>query len=430
MAVVRVRGEQLNITDVAAVLASDPAATEALAETFFPLTGGVIRGETILCYQEPCIWSWDPFLPCQDNLWRHVVKAPGNLTFSVNDISQSHLIINKIPGPPGVNAFVIVGNHTVRYSAGHSFVVCGTPPNDGVYKVVSGGSIFGGGNTTIPVVQQIPNISVPFGTVADFEFETEMLLMGLVPVPRVAVPTGVRLFADGGLEVNSFFDVFVDIDMGSNKITNLANGTVSGDALHFGQIGTNIQAFDSDLTAVAGLSSFGIAVRTATNTWATRTLVSTSGNITFVNPAGLAGDPNFDLLSVGTPVVSSFVKITTDSKGRVSATTPVVAGDITTLVDTTYLNVTGDAMTAGFLTLFQDPTAALHAATKGYVDTTTVASAGDTMTGNLVITGFKVTGLANGTLSGDALHFGQIGTQIQAWDTDLDGLAAVSSTGL
>ncbi|MGI0075911.1 MAG: hypothetical protein ACREAU_00715 [Nitrosopumilaceae archaeon] len=46
---------------------------------------------------------------------------------------------------------------------------------------------------------------------------------------------------------------------------------------------------------------------------------------------------------------------------------------------------TGDAMTAGFLTLFQNPTSTLHAATKGYVDTTTVASAGDTMTGNLIM---------------------------------------------
>jgi hypothetical protein len=33
-----------------------------------------------------------------------------------------------------------------------------------------------------------------------------------------------------------------------------------------------------------------------------------------------------------------------------------------------FLNETGDAMTAGFLTLFQDPTLALHAATKQYTD--------------------------------------------------------------
>ena len=49
-----------------------------------------------------------------------------------------------------------------------------------------------------------------------------------------------------------------------------------------------------------------------------------------------------------------------------------------------------------------DPTAAQDAATKNYVDTTTVASAGDTMTGNLAMSGNKVTGLADPTAAQDA----------------------------
>ena len=52
-------------------------------------------------------------------------------------------------------------------------------------------------------------------------------------------------------------------------------------------------------------------------------------------------------------------------------------------MDSRYVNVTGDTMT-GNLTLSGDPTNALHAATKQYADTF-VLKAGDTMTGFLTL---------------------------------------------
>lgn len=42
-----------------------------------------------------------------------------------------------------------------------------------------------------------------------------------------------------------------DIPMGSHKLTGLANGTVSGDALHYGQIGVAVQAYDADIPTVS-----------------------------------------------------------------------------------------------------------------------------------------------------------------------------------
>jgi len=42
-----------------------------------------------------------------------------------------------------------------------------------------------------------------------------------------------------------------NIPMASHKITGLANGTASGDALHYGQIGVAIQAYDADIPTVA-----------------------------------------------------------------------------------------------------------------------------------------------------------------------------------
>ena len=42
-----------------------------------------------------------------------------------------------------------------------------------------------------------------------------------------------------------------NIPMGSHKITGLANGTTSGDALHYGQIGVAVQAYDADIPTVS-----------------------------------------------------------------------------------------------------------------------------------------------------------------------------------
>jgi hypothetical protein len=68
-----------------------------------------------------------------------------------------------------------------------------------------------------------------------------------------------------------------------------------------------------------------------------------------------------------------------------------------------YVDATGN-LTAGNQRIqnVADPTAAQDAATKNYVDTTTVASAGDTMTGALAMSGQKITGLGDPTNAQDA----------------------------
>lgn len=121
--------------------------------------------------------------------------------------------------------------------------------------------------------------------------------------------------------------------------------TVNAKGLVTSASNTSYQPLDADLTAIAAFASTGFAVRTATDTWAQRSFTSTGSTITITNPAGIAGNVNLDLPAVGTPVSASFVKITTDTQGRVSATTAVVAADITGLVDSVYVNVTGDTMT-------------------------------------------------------------------------------------
>ena len=63
------------------------------------------------------------------------------------------------------------------------------------------------------------------------------------------------------------------------------------------------QPLDADLTALAALGGTGIAVRTAADTWAQRTITSADGSVTITNPGGVAG--NIDLSAGGWTLVSS-----------------------------------------------------------------------------------------------------------------------------
>ncbi len=55
--------------------------------------------------------------------------------------------------------------------------------------------------------------------------------------------------------------------------------------------GTDVQAFDSDLAAVAALSTTGLIARTGAGTVATRTLQSASAGLTWTNGDGISGNP-------------------------------------------------------------------------------------------------------------------------------------------
>lgn len=154
------------------------------------------------------------------------------------------------------------------------------------------------------------------------------------------------------------------VDQGGTGAT-----TAAGARTNLGiAVGADVQAYDADLAAIAALTGTGVAVRTTNDTWALRQVTTANvARITVANPAGVAGDITLDLATVSNGGGGSLYRFTVDSYGRVSGYTAVVASDLTTLLDTTYVNVTGDTMT-GALTLHADPSAAMQAATKQYVD--------------------------------------------------------------
>ncbi len=85
-------------------------------------------------------------------------------------------------------------------------------------------------------------------------------------------------------------------------------------------IGTNVQAYDADLDAVAGLSSSGIIARTGAGTAASRTITGTTNVITVTNGDGVSGNPTLTVgsLVARTDTVQSF---TVAQRGAITALT-------------------------------------------------------------------------------------------------------------
>jgi hypothetical protein len=130
------------------------------------------------------------------------------------------------------------------------------------------------------------------------------------------------------------------------------------------------------VTSGAVATGTGILAQTAAGAATTRTITGTSGTIVITDGSGTAGNPTVTLATIGTPVSNQFVKITTDTFGRTSATSAVVVGDLTPILDSTYVNVIGDTMTGNLvmsgvstqITLPNPPVAGTDATNKNYVD--------------------------------------------------------------
>jgi hypothetical protein len=168
-----------------------------------------------------------------------------------------------------------------------------------------------------------------------------------------------------------------------------------------GVAGNPTFALANDLAALEGLTTIGYMVRTGDGTATTRSLAVVTGDLVITGAAdGVSTDTTFGLATVTQGATGNFVKVTLDTKGRVTGNTAVVASDITTLVDGTYVNVSGDTMTGNLsfgssftATNLVDPTNPQDAATKNYVDNATTGLTWKTAVLNATT--------ANVTLSGE-----------------------------
>lgn len=174
---------------------------------------------------------------------------------------------------------------------------------------------------------------------------------------------------------------WVALGSGSGSVTSVAVTGSTGLSVGGSPIttsGTITLTLGTELQGLSALAGTGLVVHTASGTYTERTITGTASNISVTNGNGVSGNPTIDLIDAGTPVTAQFVKITTDVKGRVTATTAVGASDITTALTYTPVNKAGDSMSSGanltfsgggeVLGLPTTPSGATAAASKAYVD--------------------------------------------------------------
>jgi len=202
-------------------------------------------------------------------------------------------------------------------------------------------------------------------------------------------------------------------------------------------IGTNVEAWDADLDALAALAGTGIIVRTGAATYAQRTLTGTANQITVTNGDGVAGDPTISLPSAvtisGAMTAGSFVGGTGSFTTLSASGAATVAG----LTSTGIVNVNAagiDSNQTSFgafgtpttLTIGGGASAALNI---GHASAAAAFAGGISIPTGKNVTGTgtaQVTGFA--TISGTTLT-GTLSTAAQPNVTSLGTLTSVVTSG-
>lgn len=181
-------------------------------------------------------------------------------------------------------------------------------------------------------------------------------------------------------------------------------------------IGTDVQAFDADLAALAANATDGLWAHTGAGTGAARTLTAPAAGFTITNPAGIAGNPTFVLADDLAALEALSGTDTIYYRSAASTWTAVTVGGLLSFSAGT-LNV-GDAE----LTAIAGLTSAADSAP--YFTGSGTASL-------MTVTIFARTLLDDTTQGGMQTTLGLVpGTDVQAFDADLAALAANSTDGL
>lgn len=127
---------------------------------------------------------------------------------------------------------------------------------------------------------------------------------------------------------------------GTQTASTISDFNTAADARVAAAVGTTVQSFDADLSAVAALSTTGLITRTSSGNASTRTITAGSAKATVTNGDGVSGNPTIDVTDASTSQKGA-VQLAGDMAGTSSS--PKVRSRRTTAVGTSNADYTYDA---------------------------------------------------------------------------------------
>lgn len=245
---------------------------------------------------------------------------------------------------------------------------------------------------------------------------------------KMAYITGVDTWAETGLSV--FGRTFIDLADAAAARANLDL-----------EPGVDVQGYDADLAALAGVASNGLLTRTGAGTALARTLTGTSNQVTVTNGDGVAGNPTLSLpQDIHTTASPTFTGLTVTSvTGASGGGAITVTGGTATASDgsaggaATYRSANGSSTASGgnggALALTAGSAQGDHTAARSGGAVTITPGNGRGPTGGSAVTIAAATGGTSSTASGSSASSGGWTGAGGGNTTRTDGVAGAGGVG-
>ncbi len=264
------------------------------------------------------------------------LDSGGNLvanTLAGNGVGITNLQANQLNGTVdvqhgGTGQFsltahgILLGNATSAVSVTAAMtdgqLLVGQSSSDPLPKTVTGDVTISAAGATAIGSGRVTNAMLAGSIAASKLVGTDIATVGTI---TSGTWTGTTIaVANGGTGQTSYTD-------GQLLIGNTTGNTLTKATLTAPAAGVTVTnghgsitfALANDLSAVEGLSTNGLAARTATDTWTTRTLTGTAGQVTVTNGDGVSGNPTVSL-----PATITQAEAVTVTDSATSTTTAVL----------------------------------------------------------------------------------------------------------